>query len=87
MTTSTNYKAKSKDGKIMVVHHDNLKQGVVPVNKGVLYHPVPESMDVTFGEGPSATGEGTHHQQQRLRPTGLRQNIGPPLRYGDIVTY
>ena len=62
-----NYKIKSKDGKIMVVHHDNLKQCVVPVNKGVLFHPVPESMDNTFGEGPSATGEGTR-RQQRPRP-------------------
>ena len=26
----------------MVVHHDDLKQCVIPVSKGVLYHPVPE---------------------------------------------
>ena len=72
----------------MVVHHDSLKQCVVPVNKGVLYHPVPESMDITFGEGPSATGEeGTRRQQQRLRPARLRQNIGPPLRHGGMVTH
>ena len=82
-----NYKIKSKDGKIMVVHHDNLKQCAVPVNKGVLYHPVPKSMDVTFGEGPSTTGEGTRRQQQRLHPARLRRNTGPPLRYGDIVTH
>ena len=72
----------------MVVQHDDLRQCVVPVNKGVLYHPVPESMDITFGQGPSATGEeGTHRRQQRLRPARLRQNIGPTLRYGDIVTH
>ena len=67
----------------MVVHHDNLKQCVVPVNKGVPYHPVPKSMDVTFGEGPSATEEGPR-RQQRLRPARLRQNIGPSLRYGNL---
>ena len=72
----------------MVVYHDNPKQCVVPVKKGVFYHPVPESMDITFGEEPSATGEeGTRRQQQRLCPARLRHNIGPPLRYGDIVTH
>ena len=71
----------------MVVHHDNLKQCAVPVNKGVLYHPVPKSMDITFGEGPSTTGEGTRRQQQRLRPARLRRNTGPPLRYAGIVTH
>ena len=31
-----NYKVRYKDGEIMEVHHDNLKQCVVAANKGVL---------------------------------------------------
>ena len=76
------YHVRSKEGKSMVVHHDNLKQSVVPANKGVAYCPVPDSSDITFVEEPAAP-----RGQQFRRPARLRQNINPPLRFGEYVTH
>ena len=60
------YHVRSKEGKSMVVHHDNLKQSVVPANKGVAYCPVPDSSDITFVEEPA-----TPRGQQFRRPARL----------------
>ena len=75
----------------MIVHHDNLKQCIVPGAKGLPQCPVPESLDINFVEGgafPQGEEEGPrqndHHNQ---RPARLRQNINPPLRFGDFVTH
>ena len=66
----------------MVVHHDNLKQSVVLANEGVAYCPVLVSSDITFIEEPTAP-----RGQQLLRPVRLRQNINPPLRFGEYVIH
>lgn len=86
-----NYKIRSKSGSDMIVHHDNLKQCIVPGAKGLPQCPVPESLDINFVEGgafPQGEEEGPrqndHHNQ---RPARLRQNINPPLRFGDFVTH
>jgi len=86
-----NYRIRSKVGKEMVAHHDNLKLCVVPISKGVTVSPVPESMDINFAEGdnPAHQVEMNPGQdiQQYNRPAHLRQNIQPPLRFGEYVTH
>ena len=53
--------------------------------------PVPESMDIGFVEGGTpANGAELHpgqNNQPYLRPAHLRQNIQPPLRFGEYVTH
>jgi len=75
----------------MVAHHDNLKLCVVPISKGITVSPVPESMDINFAEGdnPAHQVEMNPGQdiQQYNRPAHLRQNIQPPLRFGEYVTH
>ena len=55
------YKASSKEGRSIVMHHNNFKQSAVPVTKGVLHCPVPASTEINFVEGPTAPG---FHQLQ-----------------------
>ena len=43
------YHMRSKDGKPMMVRHNNLRQSVVPANKGV-----PDSQDISILEEPVA---------------------------------
>ena len=54
----------------MVMCHDNLKQRVVPANKGVAYCPLPDSPDISILEEPAAP-----RGQQFRRPARLQQNI------------
>ena len=82
-----NYKIRSRGGKEMVVHHDHLKQCVVPANQGVPFCAVPESMDMTVADRPPAPREVAPDPQQYTRPPRLRQNIRQPLRFGDFVTH
>ena len=86
-----NYRIRSKIGKEMVVHHDNLKLCLVPISKGVTFSPVPESMDISFAEGGAPTDRVELNPRQDIqrppRPGRLRQNIQPPLRFGDFVTH
>ena len=86
-----NYRIRSKIGKEIVVHHDNLKLCLVPISKGVPFSPVPESMDISFAEGGAPTNRvelnPRQDNQRPPRPGHLRQNIQPPLRFGDFVTH
>ena len=86
-----NYRIGSKVGKEMVAHHDNLKLCVVSISQGVTVFPVPESMGINFAEGntPAHQVEMNPWQdiQQYNRPARLRQNIQPPLRFGEYVTH
>ena len=86
-----NYRIRSKIGKEMVVHHDNLKLCLVPISKGVPFSPVPMSMDISFAEGGAPTDRVELNPRQDIqRPprTGrLRQNTQPPLRFGDFKTH
>ena len=83
------YRIRSKIGKEMVVHHDNLTLCVVPISKGVRIAPAP--MDIRFAEGGATTNRmelnPRQNNQQLPRPARLRQNIQPPLRFGDFVTH
>ena len=85
------YRRRSKIGKEVVVHHDNLNVCVVPVSKGVRVAPAPESMDMSFAEGGAPTNRvelnPRQNNQQLPRPARLRQNIQPLLRLGDFVTH
>ena len=63
---------RSKEGKSMVVHHDNLKQSVFPANKEVAYCPVPDSSNIAFVNEPEAPGA-----QKFRRQAGLRETVDP----------
>ena len=84
------YKLRSKEGKEIVAHHNNLKECAIPANKGVPYCPVPENPDINIVvEGPPAP-QGRAREQPEIphcRPLRLRQNIHPPLRFGDFVSH
>lgn len=71
-----NYKILSKGGKVMVVHHNQLKLCHIPFQQG---EPVCPSREVEFQVvdiTPRLSGT------PRVRPARLRQNVRPPDRYG-----
>ena len=77
------YKLRSKDGKEIEAHHNNLKECAIPEDKGVPYWPVPESTDINIVVGEPPTPQGRALEQPEVphcRPLRLRQNIHPPLR-------
>ena len=83
-----NYKLKSQDGKISIVHHDNLKLSRIPCGKGKIVAPTPESGNFYVVEPllppPMEGGDemrGTNNAP-RVRPVGLRQNVQPPKHFG-----
>ena len=81
-----NYKIRSKQGKDMIVHHNNVKACTFPFDQGKTIAPVREAEEMTFSENqdnPQVPGE----RPLQPRPARLRQNIGPPLRFGDFVTH
>ena len=83
-----NYRQRSKVGKEMVAHHDNLKLCVVPISQGVTVSPVPESMDISFAKGDAPVEMNSGQDKQQYTCSGrLRQNIQPPLRFGEYVTH
>ena len=49
--TGANYTIRSKEGKDMVVHHNNVKACSVPFDKGETFCPVKESGEVEFFPG------------------------------------
>ena len=88
-----NYKIRSMEGKDKVVHHNSLKTCVVPVDKGVPFCAVPESAETQILVGDSIIpgenileGRG-NEQPPRVRTARLRQNVNPPLRFGEVVTH
>ena len=55
-----------------------------------MHYPIPESWDtaILFDNSPTHTdGEIEAPQADRARPARLRQNIYPPLRFGDFVAH
>ena len=83
------YKIRSNQGKITVVHHDRLKRGYAPVNGGKVVCPAPElGSDQVVYTVP--TGNVRPHCDNaphipRVRPRNLRQNVHAPDRYGFAV--
>ena len=80
-----NYRIQSDEGKEKIVHHSNVKACRVPWGQGQIIPPVREAEEIIFSENldPFITGE----RPAQPRPPRLRQNIGPPLRFGDFVTH
>ena len=75
-----NYRIVSKGGKVMVVHHDQLKYSYIPFQAVEPVYPSSEVgefhvVDVT----PPQLGIDCF---PRARPARLRQRINPPNRYG-----
>ena len=92
--TGVNYTIRSKEGKDMVVHHNNVKACSVPFDKGETFCPVKESGEVEFlpgGIGSDRENVGVQMENEDLqpfqRPARLRQVVRPPLRFGDFVTH
>jgi len=84
------YKLRSKEGKEVVAHHNNLKDCTIPADKGVPYWPVPKNLDINIVVGGPPTPQGRALQQPQVphcHPLRLRQNIHPPLRFGDFVSH
>ena len=83
-----NYKLKSQDGEISIVHHDNLKLSRIPCGQGKIAAPTPESGNFYVVEPllapPMEGGDETRgtNNAPRVRPVGLRQNVQPPKRFG-----
>ena len=81
------YRVRSKDGKTMVVHHDNLKLGYIPLDGVRVVSPGRESGDFTVVhsvplhpviQSPPQRLRGGHPIGHRYE---LRPNIRPPVRY------
>ena len=84
------YKLRSREGKEIVAHHDNLKPCVLPSNKGVPLCPTPEAMDINIVPvevTPQQVGGIGEDRGRYHRSALLRQNIQPPLRFGKFVTH
>ena len=83
-----NYRIKRQDGKVSIVHHDNLKLSRIPSGNGQIVPPTPESGDLEvvepLFEAQNVGCEGTRGTNgvPRVRPARLRQNVQPPKRYG-----
>lgn len=86
-----NYKLQSREGKQLVVHHNNVKPCAVPFDLGEPFCPVRETGDLSLvleNSGGQVAGGQQHVDQLRLnRPAHLRQTIRPPLRFGEYVTH
>ena len=80
-----NYKLRSKEGKDIVAHHNNVKPCTIPFNLGEPFFPVREAEEMEIIHTP---GEEPQNQNFPLRrPARLRQTIQPPLRFGDFVSH
>ena len=80
-----NYKLRSREGKDIVVHHNNVKPCTIPFNMGEPSFPVREAEEMEIVHIP---GEELQAQHLPLRrPARLRQTIQPPLRFGDFVSH
>ena len=83
-----NYRIKRQDGKISIVHHDNLKLSRIPSGNRQIVPPTSESGDLEvvepLFEAHNVGCEGTRgtNSVPRVRPARLRQNVQPPKRYG-----
>ena len=80
-----NYQVKDKSGKILNVHHNQLKLCAIPQDGARLTCPVPETGEIEIVAGPPL-GDGNpgcaNHEVQNpqrfVRPPNLQQNIRPP---------
>ena len=83
-----NYRIKRQDGKVSIVHHDNLKLSRIPSGNGQIVPPTPESGDLEvvepLFEAQNVGCKGTRGTNgvPRVKPARLRQNVQPPKRYG-----
>ena len=87
-----NYKVESQHGKVMVVHHNQLKPCPLSFNdEGKDICPVSETAECEIVE--QATNDdmdenpGEIRNQVYARPPRLRQVVNLPLRYGDYVSH
>ena len=85
---------KETSGKTLNVHHNQLKLCTVPQDGTRPTCPVPKAgeVEIVYGptggdEIPGCTSHEVHNLQRFARPPKLRQNIRPPMRYGDFVSH
>ena len=81
-----NYVLRSKEGKDMVVHHNNVKACSIPFEEGEIFCPVKESGEAEFLPGVVGLDRGNMGAQVESedlnllrRPAHLRQDVRPPL--------
>jgi len=85
-----NYTIRSPERRDRVVHHNSLKVCVLPSGTGATHYPIPEAEGaaILFENDPTnADGEREAPPPERARPARLRQNINPPLRFGDFAAH
>ena len=78
----------------MVVYHKHVKACSISFNEGETFCPVKESGEVEFlpvvvGLDVGNMGAQVENENPHLlrHPTHLRQDVRPPLRFGDFVTH
>ena len=89
-----NYVLRSKEGKDLVVHNNHVKACSIPFDEGETFCPVKESGEAEFLPGVVELDGGNMGAQEEnedlnllRRPAHLRQDVRPPLRFGDFVTH
>ena len=81
------YKVRSKEGRILVLHHDHLKPYFMPTGKGNTVCQCQETGHLDVVHVLAAEPNDTPPQLDiglRARLTHLRQYICLPVRYGDV---
>ena len=81
-----NYRLRSKAGKDIVAHHNQVKPCTIPFNKGEPSCPVREAEEIEITDMPREEVPDNQNGPLR-RPPRLRHNINPPLRFGDFITH
>ena len=78
----------------MVVHNNHVKACSIPFDEGETFCPVKESGEAEFLPGVVELDGGNMGAQVEnedlnllRRPAQLRQDVRPPLRFGDFVTH
>ena len=80
-----NYRLQSDEDKEKIVNHKNINACQVPWGQGQIIPPVWEAEEIIFSENLDSFI--TEEQPAQPCLPRLRENIGPPLRFGDFITH
>ena len=90
-----NYQVKDKAGKVLIVHHNQLKICTIPEDGVRPIYPVPETGEIEVIDGP-LVGEGNPGCANRkvYKPNDLRVHLTfgktsdpPPMHHGEFITH
>ena len=79
------YRVQFKDGKVMIVHHDNIKKGHKPMDSGRILSPGRETgvFEVVHSMPQNPIISPPPHRPRGVHPKryALRQNLRPPIHF------